>query len=73
MTVQEFEDRYCHRSGISHEYYCKTFVTLACDCGEDICNGWAAVSNNPASIKIHEELYGKWETADCIKEATDGL
>ena len=56
-SKEEFEKRYCERSEISIEDYHEYEVTLPCDCGEDGCEGWAAVSDNPISIKAHKDLY----------------
>jgi hypothetical protein len=57
MTKEEFEKRYCERSGISKEEYDEHEITLPCRCGENGCNGWAAVSNTPLAIKAHKDLY----------------
>lgn len=41
-SKQEFEDVYIERSKINREFYDRYFVTVSCDCGEDVCSGWAA-------------------------------
>jgi hypothetical protein len=56
MTKVEFEKGYCERSGISLEEYEEDNVTLSCNCGHESCEGWAAVSNRPLSIKAHKDL-----------------
>ena len=57
ITKEEFEQRYCDRSGITIKYYKEWFVTLPCDCGASACHGWAAVSNQPLAIETYNELY----------------
>lgn len=32
-------------------------LALPCACGEDICEGWAMVSDVPEDVKTHMELY----------------
>ena len=62
VTKEEFEERYISMSGIDTEFYHKTFLTMTCSCGElgkHGCKGWAAVNNNPVSIKCHKDLYQK--------------
>lgn len=57
MTKEEFEKRYCERSEITIEEYREYEVTLHCHCGQGGCDGWAAVSNTPITIKAHNDLY----------------
>ncbi|PHA03006.1 hypothetical protein COE51_01295 [Bacillus pseudomycoides] len=59
MTKEEFENGYCQRSGITVEEYNNEFnlITLPCDCGEDGCEGWAAVTNTPRMIEIHKREF----------------
>lgn len=58
MTKEEFEKAYIEASGMSEELYHETQVTLPCTrCDDDECNGWAAVSNSPLTIKAHNALY----------------
>lgn len=59
MDKEEFEKEYCEMSHITLEEYNKTQVTLSCNCSNNGCKGWAAVSNNPLSIKAHKDLYMK--------------
>lgn len=33
-------------------------IALPCACGDEECQGWAKVRNDPESIACHEELYG---------------
>lgn len=40
-SKQEFEDAYIERSRINREFYDRCFITVSCDCGEDMCIGWA--------------------------------
>jgi len=57
MTKEEFEIGYCSRSDISLEFYHKYFVTLPCACDYELCQGWAAVHNDPELIKAHMMFY----------------
>ena len=57
MTKKEFEMGYIERSNISKKYYDKHFVTLPCNCGEDTCSGFAAVSKDSKAIRKHIKLY----------------
>jgi hypothetical protein len=57
MKKKEFEKGYIERSNISKEFYDKNFVTLPCNCGDKLCDGWACVSNNEFEIKTHNDLY----------------
>jgi len=61
MTKEQFERGYAKRSGISLEEYHKFLVALPCACEQEGCEGWASVSNNPESIKTHQELYAPRE------------
>ncbi len=58
ISKDEFIASYCTKSGFSLDIFAKYFVALPCRCGDDSCHGWAAVSNDPWSIRIHAELYG---------------
>jgi hypothetical protein len=55
-----FEKEYCERSGITIEQYQKVFnmITLKCNCDEEECRGWAAVTNTPLLVKVHKEING---------------
>lgn len=57
MTKEEFIAGYCERSGVTWKYLSQRKVALPCECDSDLCEGWAMVSNNPASIETHMELY----------------
>ena len=59
MTKEEFEAEYISRSKITPAFYHKHFVTLPCQCGADVCEGWAAVINKPENIDIHNKLYNR--------------
>lgn len=51
MTADEFEDQYAHRSTLTVErgYELGIFPAVACDCGEDGCEGWRRrYSDDPA-------------------------
>lgn len=53
ISYNEFEDNYTTRSNITKEQYNRWKVTLPCDCGENGCQGWAAISREPDSIHHH--------------------
>lgn len=57
MTKEDFIKLYCEKSGITEEELLKTQVVLPCNCNDEICKGWAVVSNNELSIKAHYDLY----------------
>lgn len=56
LTKEDFEIEYCNNDGMSIEEYYKTQVTLPCNCEYKDCKGFAAVSNNPRSIRLHNEI-----------------
>jgi len=53
MTKQEFIDGYCKRSNISWDELKETQVVLPCNCGEDVCDGWAMITNTPDLVEHH--------------------
>jgi hypothetical protein len=59
MKKEEFEKRYCERSGITIDEYHNGYnlITLPCHCGQENCEGWAAVDNRKTAIKAHKDLY----------------
>lgn len=57
MDKQKFIDGYCERSGVTWEWLSKYKTALPCQCGLELCEGWAMVSNDELSIKVHNELY----------------
>lgn len=57
MDKEEFIMKYCERSGVTWEWLRQYKQALPCACGEDCCEGWAMVSNEPDTIKTHMELY----------------
>lgn len=59
MNKNDFINNYCNKSNISSDKLNETQVVLPCKCGDESCEGWAVVSNNPLSIKAHNELYSK--------------
>lgn len=52
-----FREQYSARSGITTEEFDLFYVALPCGCDSPDCEGWAAVINNPRSIKTHIDLY----------------
>ena len=64
MTRDEFIDSYCKKSKVSWDKLSKTQVVLPCECKEELCQGWAMVSNNQYLINRHVDLYApslKWK------------
>lgn len=57
MTKEEFVKGYCERSGVTLDWLIQYKVALPCGCGDEVCDGWAMVTNNPDAIKTHMELY----------------
>lgn len=53
MTRDEFERGYCERSGITALEFRKYMVALPCACEAEECEGWAAVSLDPALLLGH--------------------
>lgn len=49
MTAEEWEAAYAARSGITvEELRAAGRVVVACDCGDEICEGWASVPADAA-------------------------
>ena len=60
-TYDKFIDGYCSRSGVSWAWLSGPEgmrVALPCACGDDECEGWAMVRNDPHDIEIHVTIYG---------------
>jgi hypothetical protein len=66
MTRAEFIAGYVERSGLRKEATIlgdgfivagRKFLALPCACGEDVCQGWAKVSNTAEDIEDHMRLY----------------
>lgn len=57
MNKEDFEKQYCEKSNISLSVYHNHFVTMPCECSDDNCPGWAAVSKDKLSVNAHKELY----------------
>jgi hypothetical protein len=58
VTKEQFIQRYAKRSDVTWEYLSQFQVALPCECGNEMCEGWAMVDNNAESIRAHNELYG---------------
>ena len=62
MNKTQFERGYIRRSKITPEFYHEHFITLPCQCGVDVCKGWAAIYNTPEMIALHlEDIKWAWE------------
>lgn len=57
MDAQQFRKQYSASSGMTPAEFDLLYVALPCGCDAPNCKGWAAVFNNPQSIKTHMELY----------------
>lgn len=57
MTKEDFIKLYCEKSKITEQELLESQVVLPCNCGDEICKGWAVVGNNELNIKAHKELY----------------
>jgi len=58
MTKDDFIDSYCKRSNISRELFHRFKVALPCQCGDEACLGWAAISHDYGAITSHIKFYG---------------
>lgn len=66
ISASEFVKQYCHESGITEREFYETQVPMPDPTSP---HGWAAVSNNPLSIKAHVDLYsGKPPEPDMEKD-----
>lgn len=43
ISREQFIEEYCVESGISWDELSQWRVAVPCDCGEDVCKGWAMV------------------------------
>lgn len=57
MTQEEFIAGYCERSHLTRAEFDRRYIALACACGEEGCQGFAAVNNLPQCIEAHMDLY----------------
>ena len=57
MTKDEFIQEDCQRSGIEWEQLSKRQEVRPCNCGDELCQGWAMVSKDPMTLKAHKALY----------------
>jgi len=57
ISKEKFIKGYCEISNITREMYDKYFVALPCNCGDESCRGWATISNNEESVKLHLEFH----------------
>jgi hypothetical protein len=56
MTKEEFIIGYCERSHMPRADFDVMLVALPCSCGVPECNGWAAIGNDPWTIKTHMDF-----------------
>lgn len=64
MLKEEFVSGYCERSNISKEFFNEYMVAMECDCGDEDCPKFAAISKNHISIQSHKELHMSKEQLD---------
>lgn len=55
MTEDEFIASYCKRSGVTWEWLSLRRAALPCACGNEGCEGWAMIPNDPESIEWHSK------------------
>ena len=53
MTKSDFTSGYCTRSKITKDDFYKWMVALPCACGENNCEGWAAIRLDSVMIEDH--------------------
>lgn len=53
MTKNDFIHGYCKRSHITEEIFHKYQVALPCNCGDEGCEGWAAIRLDAQFIEDH--------------------
>ncbi|EQB1788981.1 hypothetical protein ACYCW3_000819 [Klebsiella quasipneumoniae] len=63
ISASEFVKQYCKKSGITEREFYETQVPMPDPASPW---GWAAVSNNPLSIKAHVNLYSVRNTVDML-------
>lgn len=56
MTREEFIAGYCARSGVTWEWLSQYRKVLPCECGEDICDGWAMLPQVTDAEKITDAM-----------------
>jgi hypothetical protein len=57
MTKQEFIQSYCQRSSIAPELILKTNIAIPCNCGDEMCDGWAMVSKDDPAIRLIHKIF----------------
>lgn len=69
LTRDEFIERYLIRSDLPLSYKVdggfdfdgRRYLALPCACGDDMCEGWAKVRDDPEEIATHMRLYAPLE------------
>jgi hypothetical protein len=59
VTAEEFEKAYAERSGLTVEELRLYRTVLACDCGEDGCEGWQSLSHEMAADPYIQWRHGR--------------
>ncbi len=65
ISASEFVKGYCKKSGITEREFYATQIPMP---DQTSPSGWAAVSNNPMSIKAHVDLYSSQQPAPVVPE-----
>ena len=62
MTEQEFKEQYAANSGETAEKLFRPtrLIAMRCYCGQDGCEGWAAVNDTVFARYNHTKLYGSY-------------
>lgn len=68
ISASEFVKQYCKKSGITEREFYETQVPMPDPTSP---YGWAAVSNNPLSIKAHVDLYSGKPPAPVVPDERD--
>ena len=65
MTREEFIAAYCERSGVSWDFLASWRKAVPCDCGSDLCEGWALIPLEFETVAgKHEPSLGKCRSCD---------
>lgn len=57
LSKYKFIKDYCERSNMTIDKFNERLVALKCNCEDSRCCGWAAISNDPLTIKAHNDCF----------------
>ena len=66
LTQNEFERDYAKRNGVAVSEFREHMISLPCNCGDEDCKGWAAISRDPEAIERHLKYYAPGAASDAI-------